>query len=420
MEYTGIAPFAVLVFLCLFSAPWFRQVCYELFVHSHIAAAIAFLGTMFWHCANTGDSWIYLWATVAIWGVQLGARAWDKTSMFEVKQKRRSGTAHFQVLDDEFGQAAMLRIAIQTSLSWSPGQHAFLRFPKLALLDNHPFTMASVSTDQGEKDDLGVCKTNELLFLVRPYSGLTMRLLEHTKSQASPEASGENMPRSLWPLKIKAEANHHVLIDGPYGGLEQHRAMHRLYDHVVLVAGGGGISAMLPWLVSLSRQIAGLDEPCRVQRVDLIWCIRHANARAWIEDELQDCLRLAGHCVHVDVYVTDGEPGDASSSRFVSEHVGSDDERPKEMGIIVAAHEKEKRSMDGSSSDHDRRPRIHAARPYLPSLLPSIVKHRRTIIMGCGPESLKIDLSNTAAKLQSTVLGNEAGEIVLHTETFGW
>ena len=104
----------------------------------------------------------------------------------------------------------------------------------------------------------------------------------------------QDMPSTSSSLKIKAIESHHVSIDGPYGGLEQHRAMHRLYDHVILVAGGGGISAMLPWLTSLSRQIADLDEPCRVQRVDLIWCVRHASARAWVELELRECLPTSG------------------------------------------------------------------------------------------------------------------------------
>ena len=188
MEYTGIAPFAVLVFLCLFSAPWFRQMCYELFVHSHIVAAIAFLGTMFWHCDNTGDSWYYLWATVAIWVFQLAARALDKTSMFEVQQKRRTGTAHVQVLDDDAGRAAMLRISVQTSLKWSPGQHVFLRFPKLAILDNHPFTIASVMHKPSEKEN-SESRKNELLFLVRPYTGVTKRLLQHAQAETNQDIS---------------------------------------------------------------------------------------------------------------------------------------------------------------------------------------------------------------------------------------
>ena len=414
MEYTGIAPFAVLVFLCLFSAPWFRQVCYELFVHSHIAAAIAFLGAMFWHCDNTGDSWYYLWATVAIWIIQLAARAWDKTSMFEVQQKQRTGTAHVQVLDDEAGQAAMLRISVHTSLKWSLGQHVFLRFPKLAVLDNHPFTIASVMRKLSEK--IGrEGQTNELLFLVRPYSGFTKRLLQHAQAHESPDSTVQDMPSTTSPLKIRAVESHHVSIDGPYGGLEQHRAMHRLYDHVILVAGGGGVSAMLPWLISLSRQIADLDEPCRVQRVDLIWCIRHASARAWIEQELRECLQLAGNSVHVDVYVTDGKPGDVFSSESAS-----DDESPKEVEVNMECKEKETETARRVRSDHDRTAGVHAGRPYLPSLLPSIVSHRRTIVLGCGPESLKVDLSNTAAKLQSKVLQHEADEVVLHTETFGW
>lgn len=418
MEYTGIAPFAVLVFLCLFSAPWFRQVCYEVFVHSHIAAAIAFLGTMFWHCDNTGDSWIYLWATVAIWFVQLAARFLDKTSMLGLRKRSHSGTAMVRVLDDELGQAAMLRITVQTSLKWTPGQHAFLRFPKLAMLDNHPFTVASLPRESTQKTELADQK-NELLFLVRPYTGITKRLLEHATKTDISDILDKSESSSKPHITIKAKESHPVLIDGPYGGLEQHRAMHRLYDHIILVAGGSGISAMLPWVISLSRQIADLDEPCRVQRVDLIWCIRHASAQAWIEEELSECLRLAGQKIYVDVYVTDGKPGDISNHESDSEDIAAVEEQPKDVEISVQASDKKGEGSQRSSS-RSRSLSLHAGRPYLPSLLPSMVSHKRTMIMGCGPESLKIDLSNMAANLQSKVISNDADEIVLHTETFGW
>ena len=39
---------------------------------------------------------------------------------------------------------------------------------------------------------------------------------------------------------------------------------------------------------------------------------------------------------------------------------------------------------------------------------------------GCGPESLKIDVSNTCAQLQMRVLQGECESIALHSETFGW
>jgi hypothetical protein len=42
------------------------------------------------------------------------------------------------------------------------------------------------------------------------------------------------------------------------------------------------------------------------------------------------------------------------------------------------------------------------------------------IELGCGPESLKIDLSNAVASSQKRVLSGQLQEIALYTETFGW
>ena len=39
---------------------------------------------------------------------------------------------------------------------------------------------------------------------------------------------------------------------------------------------------------------------------------------------------------------------------------------------------------------------------------------------GCGPESLKIDVANASASLQSRVLKGEVAEVALQTESFGW
>ena len=47
---------AMLFFLSIFSIPYVRARTYELFVHSHILAAIVYLGLMFWHAGDLGDS----------------------------------------------------------------------------------------------------------------------------------------------------------------------------------------------------------------------------------------------------------------------------------------------------------------------------------------------------------------------------
>lgn len=401
----------MLVFLCAFSNPWFRTLAYELFVHTHILAAIAYLGTMIWHCGQQKDSWHYLWASVGIWVVQLAARAWDKTAMFEIRHKRRNGIAHISVLDDDSGQAAMMRITVQLPLHWTPGQHAFLRFPRLAILDNHPFTIASIpkhSAGQNHEDD----KSNELVFLIRPYYGITKRLLSQTVAkqrvdeEAAPDSKQSGSPDSR--IKVRANDSHNVRIDGPYGGLSQHHGMHKLYDHVILVAGGGGISAMLPWLIDLSSRIGDVKESRRVQRVNLIWCIRHVSAKAWVQEEVEECLSIAGKSVQIDIYVT----GDDGEERA---HSGA--EKPS-----AASQDISEKASPSSSLASQSKPRmqLHNGRPYMPNLLDEMVALRKTLVMGCGPESLKIDLSNAVAKLQSRVMENTAEELSLHTETFGW
>lgn len=68
--------------------------------------------------------------------------------------------------------------------------------------------------------------------------------------------------------------------------------------------------------------------------------------------------------------------------------------------------EVDKENIRSIRSNHDAVVRMRAGRPCLPSLLTTVVSHRKTIILGCGPESLKVDLSNAAAKLQSHIISN--------------
>ena len=41
-------------------------------------------------------------------------------------------------------------------------------------------------------------------------------------------------------------------------------------------------------------------------------------------------------------------------------------------------------------------------------------------VVACGPEGMKIDVSNSVAKAQSKVKQGLVQEIALRTETFGW
>jgi len=372
-EYSGIAPLVVLIFLTVFSLPIFRRRFYELFVHSHILAFIAYLGTMFWHAAATLNSWDWLWATLAVWLLQLATRALYKTTFFEMSSHKgvwqRSGVAFITHLSD-----GMMQVSVQLRLHWSPSQHAFLRFPQLRMFDNHPFTIVSVPD---EKSTSTSPTNNTLTFLIRPYDGLTKTLFENTH-----------------PVDI--------MLDGPYGGLSIRPE--RQFDNVVLVAGGGGISAMLPWLSHFSTILCAGSE--RLTQVHLIWCIRHESAIEWASQQIREVLVACSDKVDVQIYIT----GDATSTTTS----GVDDEIPVESLDV------EKRLGESSRVPRNLDGLIHRGRPDLMQITSEALCPSRNLIMGCGPDSMKIDLSNAAASLQSRVIKGTCSEVALHTETFGW
>jgi hypothetical protein len=63
---------------------------------------------------------------------------------------------------------------------------------------------------------------------------------------------------------------------------------------------------------------------------------------------------------------------------------------------------------------------IERGRPNLRKELHALIYAERTMVLGCGPGSMKIDISNAVASAQIKVLRAEVKEIALHTETFGF
>jgi len=116
--------------------------------------------------------------------------------------------ASLQTLPD-----GMLQVNITTPphVKWAAGQHYIIRFLNVGIhaFSSHPFTVASIPSANGGKNDL------ELVFAV--HGGITKRLKDAVEGKPSKA------------LK--------VWVDGPYGGppLPVNQ-----YDHVYLVAGGSG------------------------------------------------------------------------------------------------------------------------------------------------------------------------------------
>lgn len=184
----------------------------------------------------------YMYATLAVFALGVVLRI---GKMFYVNLKHGLHTAKVTAISPN-----LLRIQIPTKLEWHPGQHVFLRFLGLRLFESHPFSISSLSRTSGNE-------TNSMEFLVSSQSkwGFTHSLLNRLE-----KAGGKTMELT-------------VILDGPFG---QEKKEWLAFDSVLLIAGGSGISKMLPVLLDL---MITPESERRCQRVDLIWARRYQGAR---------------------------------------------------------------------------------------------------------------------------------------------
>ena len=300
LQYTGTPALAMLVGLVALSIPWIRHKLYETFYFSHFLLAVSYIGLLFWHCDNLGDSWTYLWVTIAIWLVTILLRAFWFNRSVNIQHSEWFGGSDTAVTPMS-GGVTRIEVALPaTAMRTRPGQHCFLRFPEISLFDNHPFTLAWITGDDGQK----------LSFLIRTRRGFTTKLLTTTQE------------------KSRHHAN--VWVDGPYGGIDAR--LERRYDHMVLVAGGIGITGCLPWLQHIINIHVDKDQSKRLSSVKLVWVVHEASHIEWADEYLQSLhksvpagfLTIEIHCTSLvrgtesipasGAVVKDLEKGDSISS----------------------------------------------------------------------------------------------------------
>ncbi|RTE78449.1 hypothetical protein BHE90_007078 [Fusarium euwallaceae] len=267
LEYTGTPPLGMLVGLCVLSLPWLRRLAYEVFVQTHLLLSIVYLGLCFWHAKNLGDSWAYLWGTLAIFLVQLLVRVFGKTTVFQFRDEwfRQAPVTLTKLAEG----MVKLEMDVHGKWKWEPGQHVFLKFIQLQPLDNHPFTIACLP-------DAKSLESTRMVFYIRPQRGLTAKIASSTKALSA-------------------------TVDGPYGTILRPRPEVG-YDTVILVAGGGGFAGMLPHLKHLSRCIASGQSS--VKKVEFIWIMRRKESLAWCDTELKECQSLAPGSINLDIWIT--------------------------------------------------------------------------------------------------------------------
>ncbi|KAI9831531.1 MAG: hypothetical protein M1826_003421 [Phylliscum demangeonii] len=277
----GLGAWVVLAWMTLSSLLPLRRWCYEFFVVQHLVSMAAFVAMVYVHTPQDLHRWI--WIPVGFFALDRLARAvnvlYQNASVFHPGRRRRlrrrqaqdrqaSGgsswlTSHAELtpLDGD-----LVRLTIhQPAMRWTAGQHVFLACHSLLPLQSHPFTIASLPSD------------DKLEIVIRARTGGTRHYLRRAERDyrlpgAGPDPASD---RVLVP----------VLLEGPYGYIRPLRQ----FDHVVLFAGGVGATFVVPLMRDLVRRCAASEAVTR--RVRLVWVVRSTTALLGWKAALEQAVR---------------------------------------------------------------------------------------------------------------------------------
>ncbi|THV04056.1 hypothetical protein K435DRAFT_774561 [Dendrothele bispora CBS 962.96] len=339
---TGVMATVAFTFLFVFSLRPIRGQSYEIFFYTHMAMSLIILGGTYYHAAPFPDGTTdrnygaYVWPCFLIWGLDRIIRAVRLVlfnhSYFGFGSGSGSGTLDATT---ELLSPSLVRITMKRPghFHWTPGQYAYLVTPGVSLLpfEGHPFTIVSHDSRMSSKEismnaessqtaDAASSATpfwKELVFLVDVQKGYTKRLAEVAARKET----------------IKA------YIDGPYG-----RRLHLdSVDAIVLIAGGTGVSYIIPILLDVVERKRMGKTICK--RIVFVWSVRDSNYIQWVSEAIQSALELAPSSLTIEIrlFVTGSvisESDDANSTNSKVESPGagssSNEVSPRSSGIEIS------------------------------------------------------------------------------------
>ena len=248
-----------------------------------------------------------------------------------------------------------------------------------------------------------------LSFWIRPYDGWTRRLRDlYLKSR--------------FPFRASLGFRETILLEGPYGRAEPLWA----FDEVLLIAGGSGIAALVPYVLDhVARASASDDKPMltRTRAVTLVWTNRkEALIRQVTENELatalqRDDLTAAFYCTGCSA---EGQITLPTSSSTYAVPKGDAPKDTSVGGVLVEKDETDVSELtDGMSGAGVVA--IRAGRPDITSMIEmaaiSATKSgSRLAVMSCGPSGM----ADAAREAAYGVMHQSGGAIKYFEEAFGW
>jgi len=282
---TGIAAFAILLWMNLSTLAPFRYWSYEFFVIQHIITFFGFIIAVMYHLPSTAlGSRVYIYIPIGIYLLERLIR----TISF-VWTNVRISRATLTGLD---GGVTKIRLSNAAIKHWTPGAHVMLSLPRFGWVQSHPATIASTPRSHN----------GDLVFMLKSHKGFTKRIMTSANNSATallPHTKQESEAQQNAQV-----ASYYALLNGPYGGCQSDFAA---FDSVCLIAGSTGITYTLPILQDIADRASSSGRMLPVRRVHFVWCIKETGWVRWANEEIEAAvgkLRGAGIEAEVTIHVT--------------------------------------------------------------------------------------------------------------------
>ena len=428
---TGIAAYALLLWLNLSTLAPFRHFSYEFFVVQHIITFFGFIIAVMYHLPSTAlYSRVYIYIPIALYLVDRIIR-----SLRYAYLNIRPGYASMEAME---GGVTKIQISNKALKKWAIGSHVLLSIPRFGFGQSHPATIASTPTSH----------SGDLVFILKTRKGFTKRIMKSALSSST----------SLLPSTQQNSINnsnktkHFALLDGPYGGSHADFAA---FDTVVLVSGSTGISFTLPQFLDIADRASVQNLP--VKRLVFIWIIKNMSWTTWVKAELVSAIekaRAAGIEVSVQIFVTCDDNLTNGTTEGPEKECGcqcdkslgpcccttvSDDESEQQIQTLETSSTEIKTIQENIPKPRATTSTVSEKKPSTLSTLATFTSGRPSLrpilweladqaegemgIAACGPLGLSTSIRNTVARIsddRAVHKGTGAQGIYLHVESFCW
>ncbi|PHH64293.1 hypothetical protein CDD81_4777 [Ophiocordyceps australis] len=381
----GIVAMILLTILVCLSTPWgIRLTGYEFFRKAHYVLAMVYIGACIGHWDKLQ---CFLIPALILWGLDRGAR-FARTAMLHNHPLDGSklGFAPARAsmtLFEDFEHGDLVRLDLENEQdAWLPGQHFFLCFPECSIWQSHPFTPLNSALVRE-----GLVRHS---YIMRAKRGETAKLAKLASAKLANSLVDGSTKSSLAPTTS-------VILTGPYGP--------DLMDgingdtNVVCVAGGTGISYVLPILLTLAGRRSVPD-----RRLELIWTMRHSSDVNWVRQEM-DTLARAQKRANLTIRLfatrdlkTIADKRDLKDHAFAEVGSASSSSAPEISECASPARSPTVRRLGEEDGNTEEK---HADLHMLVSDFVESTVRGRSVVFASGPGGMLTDLRKTVAELNN-------------------